>query len=335
MSFRTNFCASRLWILFIEFGLMSLAFAALVPSESLCQPANHQSKFLGNVVGNYIPSDFDKYWNQVTPENAGKWGLVGINPDTNSWYWSHLDSIYDYAIGKGYPFKFHNLVWKQQQPEWMDNLDPAQQKKMVEAWIRLCGERYPKASYIDVVNEPIQKPALYKNALGGDGSTGWDWVIWSFQKARQYFPNTKLLINDYDILSNRENTNEYIKIINLLKERNLIDEIGCQGHGLEKIDTAIVRANLNLLEATGLPIYISEFDIDEANDSAQMAVYQRLFPIFWDDPGVEGITLWGYIQGETWRMGTYLVRTDGTERPALAWMLKYASSHQAGTSQQK
>lgn len=79
----------------------------------------------------------------------------------------------------------------------------ADSAEVVESWIRLCGERYPKTDMEEVVNEPIQKSAFCKNAIGGDGATGWDRVIWSFQKARQYFSNAKLLINDYDILTGK------------------------------------------------------------------------------------------------------------------------------------
>jgi len=320
--------------LFAVSASLLVAFVFL-PETSRGQTAGGQGKFLGNVIGTYFPPDFGKYWNQVTPENAGKWGKVGVSPDTNSWYWAHLDSIYDYAVKKGYPFKFHNLVWKQQQPQWLASLKPAQQKKIVESWIRLCGERYPKSAMVDVVNEPIQKPAFYKNALDGDGATGWDWVIWSFQKARQYFPNAKLLINEYNILKSKENTNKYIHVINLLKERNLVDGVGCQGHWLEKANVDTIKANLRLLAATGLPIYISEYEVNESNDTTQLVIYKEQFPAFWDDPAVKGITLWGYVQGQIWRTDAYLVRSDGTERPTLEWMRKYVSSHPAGAMQPK
>ena len=307
--------------------LFITACCLVLPDKTFCQSASNHSKFLGNIIGTYIPKDFTKYWDQVTPENAGKWGMVGVSTDTNAWSWSHLDSIYDFAVSHGYPFKFHNLIWRQQQPEWMHKLDPTEQKKMVETWIRQCGKRYPESALVDVVNEPLQKPAFYKDAIGGDGTTGWDWVIWSFEKARKAFPHAKLLINDYDILGSRKNVEQYLAIVDLLKSRKLIDGIGCQGHGLEKVDTALIKSNLKLLEETGLPIYISEYDVDESNDAKQLNVFKQQIPILWNDSHVKGITLWGYIQGQTWRPSTYLVHTDGTERPALRWLRDYLFSN--------
>ncbi|MGO9482617.1 MAG: endo-1,4-beta-xylanase [Candidatus Kryptoniota bacterium] len=306
--------------------LLLAAFMCL-PATSFSQSENGNPKFLGNIIGRFVPKNFGKYWDQVTPENAGKWGFVAMSQDTNSWNWSILDSIYDYAVSKGYPFKFHNLIWRPQQPRWMHSIDSIQQKEIVASWIRLCGERYPKTAMVDVVNEPLHQPAFYKNAIGGDGNTGWDWVIWAFEKAKQAFPKAKLLINDYGILNDSANTHKYIQIINLLKARNLIDGIGCQGHGLEKTDTSIIRSNLKLLEATGLPIFISEYDVNESSDAEQLAIFEQQFPIFWNDAQVEGITMWGYIQHQTWIPFSYLVRVDGTERPALDWLQKYASSH--------
>jgi endo-1,4-beta-xylanase len=84
------------------------------------------------------------------------------------------------------------------------------------------------------------------------------------------------------------------------------------------------RANLDLLASTGLPIYISELDIDGPTDEVQLADYQRIFPLFWEHPAIQGITLWGFRPGH-WRtaQGAYLVLDNGAERPAMVWLQKY------------
>ena len=48
----------------------------------------------------------------------------------------------------------------------------------------------------------------YIEALGGDGATGWDWIINAFTLARQYFPNAKLMLNDYSITNDGNATDE-------------------------------------------------------------------------------------------------------------------------------
>ncbi|MCX7984483.1 MAG: endo-1,4-beta-xylanase [Bacteroidetes bacterium] len=292
-----------------------------------------KSKFVGNVIRNglLIRSDFGLFWNQVTPENAGKWGMVeGVKDGYN---WAQLDSIYNYAKRNNFPYKHHTLVWGQQYPTWITTLDSVNQRVQVEEWIRLVGTRYPQMDFVEVVNEPFNAPPPYKSALGGDGKTGWDWVITAFQWARQYCsPTTKLLINEYNILHNTTRTNQYIALIETLKVRNLIDGIGVQGHYFEfkgtnyTYDLNTIKSNLNRLTALGLPFYITEFDVDEAVDSIQLQNYQTYFPIFWEHPGVRGITLWGYVYGETWKPNAHLLNSMNRPRPAFTWLIRYVKS---------
>ena len=314
--------------------------------------AKGQPKFLGCAfLSSTQEPDFLNYWNQVTPENAGKFGSVAGSADSSVWSWSGLDAAYNLAINNSLPFKDHNLIWGSQQPSWLSSLDSAHQAAAIEQWIRLVGQRYPQMSMIDVVNEPIHTPpdgksgrANYLNALGGKGTTGWDWVIWAYQKARQYMPSsTKLLVNEYGIVNSSSSTTSYLQVINLLKARNLIDGIGIQCHRseIETTDTTLIKTNLSQLASTGLPIYISEMDLGNIgdtgtpNDSVQLQLYQKLFPLFWQTRAVKGITIWGYEQGLTWTQGTtcYLVRSDGTARPAVYWLADYIKNNPVGVEQ--
>ncbi len=283
-----------------------------------------QGKFLGNVIGSSIPENFSNYWDQVTPENAGKWGSVESNRDSMNW--SSLDQAYDYAKSRGYPYKHHTLVWGSQQPGWISGLSQDEQRAEVEEWIQAVGQRYPNMDFIDVVNEPLHDPPPYKDALGGDGSTGWDWVIWVFEKARQYC-NGQLILNDYGIVNDGNAATNYITIINLLKDRGLIDAIGVQAHcfNVEAYDVSTLQSNLDRLAQTGLPIYVAEFEL-RGDDSTQLQRYQEKFPVFWEHSGVYGVTLWGYIQGVIWQSEAWLVSSGSvgsTERPAMQWLMDY------------
>lgn len=308
------------------------------------------AKFLGN-ADDSPDSDYINYWTQITPGNAGKWGSIGISEDTTQWSWSGLDNVYNFAISRHLVFKEHNLIWGAQQPSWISGLDSASQYFYIETWIRMLGQRYPKVNLVDVVNEALNghNPpdgtngnANYEKALGGKGATGWDWVITAFKLAREYMPpNAKLLINDYGIINDNSATTAYIQIINLLQQQNLIDGIGVQCHNfeIEGADTSVLRNNLNRLAATGLPIYISEMDLGNLNDAGtpddnvQLQAYEELFPLFWQFPDVKGITLWGYKQNEMWQPTCYLVRSDGTARPALLWMANYIKNNPLGVNQ--
>lgn len=297
----------------------------LIEIKVFSQIAKEKCKFIGNIIASSIPSNFATYWNQVTPENSGKWGSVEATRNVMNWY--QLDMAYNFAKSKGFPFKQHAFVWGQQYPTWIDNLPDSVKAAEVEEWIRLFCERYPDVDMIDVVNEPLHAPPTYKNAIGGNGVTGWDWVIWAFEKARKYCPKAKLLLNDYSIINDNSATTSYLQIINLLKQRNLIDGIGEQGHFFETTPISTIQYNLNRLAATGLPIYISEYDVNIADDNQQLVKYQEQFPVFWQNENVAGITLWGYRQGYIWRTDAYLIRSDGTERPALTWLKTYVNQN--------
>jgi endo-1,4-beta-xylanase len=306
------------------------ALVAVVLSPHVgAQIANGKPKFLGSAAPPSPAASFSTYWNQVTPENAGKWGSVEATQNVMNW--SQLDAVYNYAQQRGYKFKEHTLVWGSQFPSWLTGLSQAQQRQEIEEWIRLAGQRYPNTWAVDVVNEPVKTPLPFKAALGGDGATGWDWVITSFQLARQAFPNAKLLINEYGTENDSNARNQYLNIINLLKARGLIDGIGVQAHyfNLDSMNASQMTTALNAYAATGLDVYISELDITGGgSDAGQLAKYQDLFPAIWNHNSVKGVTVWGYIVGQTWRDGTGLVNSNGTERPAMTWLKSFV----AGTS---
>ncbi len=245
----------------------------------------NQIKFFGTAPG--VPSDYEHlltYFDQITPGNAGKWGSVEATRDTMNW--TDLDTAYQFAVANNLKFKFHTLVWGQQQPGWIAALPPAEQLEEIEEWMAAVAERYPKLKYVDVVNEPLNAPPPYREALGGAGTTGFDWVIKSFELARKHLPKARLLLNEYNVIVEDGLTTNYLNLINLLKERKLIDGIGEQAHFYERANPEVLAANLQRLADTGLPIYISEFDLNLANDADQANVMSTLFPIFWDHPSV-------------------------------------------------
>lgn len=288
-------------------------------------PETPPEKFLGNILSAQSDPHFADLWNQITPENAGKWGTVEAQQGTMTW--ALLDSIFAYARAHDLPVKQHTLVWGQQQPRWLDDLSEGEQRAEVAEWIKGFAERYPDVALVDVVNEPLHAQPSYKEVLGGDGETGWDWVIWSFERAREALPEAELLINEYNILCCQENLKRYAELIRLLKARDLIDGVGVQAHGLETVDPAVIRTNLDALAALGLPIYVSELDLDTYDDARQLELYRNIFPILWEHEAVAGVTLWGYRAGATWKENAYLIDWFDKERPALRWLREYVVQH--------
>ncbi|HSS39670.1 MAG TPA: endo-1,4-beta-xylanase [Polyangia bacterium] len=282
-------------------------------------------KFCGNITQRgQIPSTYNKYWDQITPENEGKWGSV--EGTQGKYNWTALDNIHTYAMQHNMPFKQHNFVWGSQQPGWISGLSQANQKAAVEDWIKQFCTRYPDTQMIDVLNEPPPHTTPpYMAALGGAGASGYDWVVTIFKWARQYCPNSILIVNDYNIIEQSGDNNHMIDLVTkAMKAGAPIDAIGAQAHGLTNASASTTQMYIDkLASSTGLPVYISEFDLNIADDTQQKNQFQSLFTMFWNDPNVHGVTVWGYIQGQTWETNSGLMSSSGTLRPAMTWLMNF------------
>jgi hypothetical protein len=131
----------------------------------------------------------------------------------------------------------------------------------------------------------------------------------------------------------------YLGIINILKQQNLIDGIGLQCHEFNVNNVSVSTMNnvLNLLATTGLPIYVTELDISgnpAGSEASQYQIYMEKFPVLWEHPSVAGVTLWGYISGATWKDGTGIVASNNTERSAMQWLRGYMASEQSHVENQ-
>ncbi len=177
----------------------------------------------------------------LTVRSCGRWLSALPNPAFN---WNDARAAYNQARNNGQPFKWHTFFWGNQQPAWMETLPTEKQVEAIHIWLAAIAAEFPDLEQIEVVNEPLHDPPRgltngnYIQALGGTNSTNpadenWVWVVNAFKLARQYFPNAKLVLNDYGITNDGNATTRYLTIINLLQAEGLIDHIGVQGHAFE------------------------------------------------------------------------------------------------------
>lgn len=54
--------------------MLGYTMSMILPTRTADAAMSKGSKFVGNIIAGSVPSDFGTYWNQVTPENATKWG---------------------------------------------------------------------------------------------------------------------------------------------------------------------------------------------------------------------------------------------------------------------
>lgn len=341
----------------VRYLLQIALFASLCIHSANAQLARCKGKYFGNIIQSGVPANYNTFWNQATSENGSKWGSV---EGTKGVYnWTSSDLAYNWAKNNGGLFKYHTLVWGAQTPGWVATASTATLTASVQAYIKACADHYNPMGgikMIDVLNEPVNTPmpgnlkaaltAGYRAepANAGDLNNQYGWVIWCFQLARKYFPNSTLLINEYNVEMNWNNCRApYIAMVNAVKNapnltdgrRNLIDGVGLQAHGVDNLTAANFRACIDeIWNSTGVSIHITEFDqAANPNETRQRDVYSRLIPVAWEHPRVAGITLWGYIQGSTWIGGngqsgaggtdSGIIYANGNDRPAMTWLKSY------------
>lgn len=314
--------------------LISLALAAsiLIPSSSDAQLSSNPDKFLGNITTSYS-MDYGKeafwtLWNQVTCENESKWSSIE-GSSRGSFNWGGSDNAYRYARDHNFPFKFHTLIWGSQYPGWMDNLSTSDQYKAIVEWMDAVKKHYPDLEIIDVVNEAVEghAPAPYKAALGGDGVTGYDWIVKAFEMAHERWPDAILVYNDYNTF--QWNRTQFINLVKAVRDAGApIDAYGCQSHDLTDCNVNTFRTAMTELQTSlKMPMYSTEYDIGTSDDNLQLQRYKEQIPYMWESDYCAGITLWGYIYGHTWTTdgNSGLIR-DGEDRPAMTWLREYMAS---------
>ena len=298
--------------------------------------SSNPNKFLGNITtrgsveaGGGVPQYYT-LWNQITCENESKWASVEGN--RGNFNWAGADNAFNYAKQHGFTHKFHALVWGSQYPSWLDNLSAGERFSAMTNWFDHAKAHYETLPMIDVVNEAVgtHQPGnpMIKETLGGGGKTGYDWLIKAFEMAYERWPDAILIYNDYNSI--QYDIDAYIDLVRTLRDAGApIDAYGNQSHAVANMSSASLQAALDKQQnALKMPMFITELDINTANDAQQKAQYQQVLPVMWEAPYCAGVTLWGYIHGATWVDNSGLYK-NGVERPAMTWIKEYMQTDAA------
>ena len=301
--------------------------------------ADGASKFLGNITTlGEIPDNFGTYWNQITAEYGCTWREV--EKERGKYDFSKCDLAYNWAKENDAVFSFHTLLWGSQNPQWLTGLDVDETKNAWTDWIDAVKERYPDLEMIEVVNEAVKVGDNYHSgfgrgnklveALGGD-SGNYEFVVTAFKMARERWPEAILIYNDYNTI--QWNTKEVIDLLKKIETQGApVDAFGMQFHETMKQGSGKICLSSRLLkralyeahEQTGLPIYITQYDVGDKDDYFQEKCYKEHIPVLMETEYVAGITLWGYVYGTTWvTEGNSGLIKDGVERKAMTWLKEY------------
>ena len=237
---------------------------------------------------------------------------------------AQTQAAFDWLEKEGFRQRGHNLVWASfkfnaKYLRETAERDTAAFRKLLDAEIRAKIEAI-KGRVIawDVVNELLHEreflPYLPKNE-----PENW------YRLAKKLDPKAQLFMNEYGMLNSiasPKNIKIYLDTIQRLRQSNTpIDAIGIQGHeGRQPRNPEQVIQDLELFNATGLPVQITEFDVNMIDETLQ-ADYTRDFLIAcYSQPIVTGFTIWGFWECNHWKKDAAMFRSDWSAKPnAAVW----------------
>jgi GH35 family endo-1,4-beta-xylanase len=284
----------------------AFAFGSAVTAEMLLRDSPEARRYRDEVV---------RLFNRVVLENDLKWAQWEQNRD-------RAIKAVEWLRSKNIEVRGHNLVWPSARflPRNVLELrtDPdALRKRIDDHILDEAGALRGNLVEWDVINEPYTNHAV-QDVLGNPEMIRW------FRLARQAEPNAVLFLNDYPILTGQSDPHfdGFEKAIAFLKDGGApIGGIGVQGHyGATLPPPTQLLAGLDRLARFNLPIGITEFDVDTADEDLQ-ADYLRDHTIAcFSHPAVNEVIMWGFWEGRHWKPVAAPYRRDWSKKPAArAW----------------
>jgi len=223
-------------------------------------------------------------FNLVVAENECKMGSIyHLGPDGKPFFdFAAADRLRDFAKKNGQDMRWHTLVWHNQSPDWIfKNTDGSKASREVleerlKNYIFTVGERYrDDICSVDVVNECISD----KNFIlrDGDDRSQWfdilgpDYVDKAFFWAKEAFPKSSLVINDYNLEMVPDKREGMFKLVKGMLERGVpVDTVGLQMHiNIEYPPVSEIEKTIELYGSLGLNVIVTEMEISMYADREQ------------------------------------------------------------------
>ena len=166
----------------------------------------------------------------------------------------------------------------------------------------------------DLVNE------MYGHMDWIDSMGGMDSLAQWHKISNEKSPDTRIYYNHNGMVSSSKNSGFRKNIFNMMKimkEKNLIDGIGIEGHLDEDSPSPeVMYTYLDWYSELDLPIRITEFDLGGEDRQEHGRKFGEYLTTFFSHPNVKGITLWGFTDGFMWQKQKGLITPKGELLPA-------------------
>lgn len=278
---------------------------------------------------NVAAAEFD----YVTPENEMKWDA--LEPSNNSFNFGAADQIVNFAQQNGMKVKGHTLVWHNQLPQWVQNLNSpdAVRSAMINHIQKVMTHFKGKVVAWDVVNEawanpndwpngePTLRPSVFMQQLGAG------FIDEAFIAAREVDSDVKLYYNDFrsEAVGQPKGDAIYEMLQGMVERGVPIDGVGLQMHlgaPNDKPDIADIIANMQRIADLGLEVLISEMDehvCDGESPEAQGARFHDIVEACVNQPACPAITFWGVSDKDSWLNNWDELNCGGRRPSGLLW----------------
>jgi endo-1,4-beta-xylanase len=235
----------------------------------------------------------------------------------------YLDTI-AWCLARGIRMKAHTLLWPSQKwsPSTLKGLDDAGLRRAIFSAMdeRIAALRKFDFENVDVLNE-LKSETEFGDRLGFGLYTE------TFARARRAWPKADLVYNDYGVFEGAQAetsaTDTFERIARRLKSEGApLTKIGLQGHfGEDLTPPVLVWKVLDRFQRTiGLPVELTEFDIDTRDERAQADYTRDLMTAWFAHPSTSGFTAWGFWEGSHWKPNGAMFRKDWSPKPnAKVW----------------
>ena len=240
---------------------------------------------------------FKKYFEWAVCENEAKWYSNETSQGNISY--TNADYMYDWCVANGIKMRGHCIFWEVDQyvPSWVKGLTGSALQSTVDGRLNSVVPHF-KGKYPewDVNNEMLHGD-FFRSRLGDSI------VKYMFDRTKELDPDTKLFVNDYNVIEYAETDAYVTQIQGYLDQGVPIEGIGCQGHysSGNNVDPIALKVRLDTLAQFNLPILITEYDSVASDVAVRADNLEKLYRVAFSHPAVTGIYMWGFWAGSHWR----------------------------------
>ncbi|KAL9819766.1 putative endo-1,4-beta-xylanase [Arabidopsis thaliana] len=257
-----------------------------------------------NILGNKAYQNwFTQRFTVTTFANEMKWYSTEVVRGKEDY--STADAMLRFFKQHGVAVRGHNILWNdpKYQPRWVNALSGNDLYNAVKRRVFSVVSRYKsQLAGWDVVNENLHF-SYFEDKMGPKASYN------IFKMAQAFDPTTTMFMNEYNTLEeSRDSDSSLARYLQKLRELRSIRVCGniSLGIGLESHfktpNIPYMRSALDTLAATGLPIWLTEVDV-EAPPNVQAKYFEQVLREGHAHPQVKGIVTWsGYSPSGCYRM---------------------------------